>query len=191
MSAPYKLPTSTDPIPHGLNLTQFIQTVLVGVSGIDGTLVRPEWQSAPPKAPDVFVDWIAFGIKNLVPDANGYLDVNEDEETVSQRHEELEIDCSLYGPNGITLAELIRDGFQIPQNRWGLQSANMDFTSVGAATNVPDLYNERWVGRVKMSVFLRREVRRVYPILTLVSASGKIHSVVGNEEYLLDWATNP
>ncbi len=184
----YILPTHTTPLPRGLNLTQFIQTVMVGVSGLPGILVRPKWQVDPPKQPDIGVNWMAIGIETLTPDANGYVGVNEDEATVSQRHEAIDVSCHIYGPDALENADLIRDGFQVPPNLEALRSADMGFVETSTARHLPDLVNQRWINRYIMNVILRREVRRVYPILTFLSARGTIHSVVGDEEYLLDWA---
>lgn len=183
----YILPTYTRPIPNGLNLVQFIQTVITGVSGLPGTLVRPKWQIDPPKNPELTVNWIGFGITQGAPDANSYVGVNQAGATTSQRQENLEIECSLYGPDALEVAGLIRDGFQIQTNLDGLRSANMGFVEVTRAIHVPDLVHERWVNRYIMSIHLRREIQRVYPILTLLSASGTIHTVLGDEEYLLEW----
>lgn len=185
----YILPASTTPLPRSLNLEQFIQTVIVGVSGLSGTLVRPKWQIAPPKQPEISQDWIAMGVNVSTPDANAYLGVNEANATTSQRHEALEIGCSIYGPNALSTCELIRDGFQIPNNREALTAANMGFVETGPIVHFPELINERWFNRYEMSIFLRREIQRTYPILTVLSARGTIHTVLGNEQYLLDWAT--
>ncbi len=185
----YILPISTEPLPLGLTLTQFIQTVVVGISGLPGPLVRPMWQPEPPKQPDLSTNWMAIGIAVAAPDANSYVDVNSDGATISQRHETLEVACSIYGPDGLEIAGLLRDGFQIPTNLEALRTANMGFVEVSPARHVPDLVNERFINRVVMSIFLRREIQRVYPILTLVSASGRKHTVVGDEEYLLNWST--
>lgn len=185
----YMLPTSTQSVPRRLSLGQFIQTVLVGISGIDGPLVRPKWQVNPPKNPDIDINWIAFGIVESVPDANGFVGVDQAGTTITQRHEALEVGCSLYGPDAMEVAGLLRDGFQIPQNLEGLRSANMGFVEVSRARHVPDLLNERFVNRVEMSVFLRREIQRTYPVLTLLSAHGTVHTVLGHEQYLLDWET--
>ena len=191
MTPRYVRPSFTTPPPNGLTLTQFIQTVFVGISGLSGNLVRPKWQIEPPKQPDLSVNWMALGITVSTPDANSYVGVDEDGKTVSQRHETLEVQCDIYGPDAQEIAGLIRDGFQIPPNLEALTAANMGFVEVGPARHIPDLVNERFINRVAMSTFLRREVQRVYPILTILSATGTIHSVTGSEEYLLPWVVEP
>jgi len=164
----YLQPATTVPLPRHLNLNQFIQTVLVGVSAFDGTLVRPNWQIAPPKNPDLPVNWIAFGIVDSAPDANGYLDADADGATIYQRHETLEVACSIYGPDAMETYGLIRDGFQIPNNREALSAANMGFVEVTKGMHVPDLINERFINRVVTSIFLRRQIQRTYPIVTIL-----------------------
>jgi hypothetical protein len=183
----YILPSSTVPIPRGLSLIQFIQTVFVGVSGLPGTLVRPKWQVEPPKQPDLSVNWMALGIAVAAPDANSYVGANAEGATISQRHETLEISLDIYGPDSLETYGLLRDGFQVPTNLEALRTANMGFVEIAPARHIPDLIHERFIDRVVTSVFLRREIQRVYPIPTLLSAHGTIHTVLGNEQYLLDW----
>ena len=174
-----------------LTLTQFIQTVMVGVSGLPGTLVRPRWQAEPPKQPDGTVNWMAIGIAVQTPDANAFIGVNDEEIVTFQRMEGLEVSCCIYGPNAIDTYGLIRDGFQIPQNLWGLGSVNMGFVEVTPGRRIPDLVNEKYIDRIETSVILRREIDRTYPILTLVSADGTIFTdtYIHSEQFLLDWAT--
>lgn len=185
----YIQPGFTEPLPKNLSLVQFIQTVMVGVSALPGQLVRPKWQVAPPKNPDLSVNWMAIGVDVAAPDANAYVATYPDGTTNMQRHETLEVSCSIYGPAALETYGLIRDGFQIQSNLEGLRSANMGFVEIAPARHIPDLVNERFIDRYVTSVFLRREIQRVYPILTILSASGVIHTVIGNEEYLLDWKT--
>ncbi len=189
-SGGYLHPSSqTPPIPRHLSLVQFIQTVLVGVSGLDGTLCRPDWQVNPPKQPDIDIDWLAFGIQVLTPDTYAFVGMDGEGVTTTQRQEGIEVGLSIYGPGALDVAGLIIDGFQIPQNLEALRSANMGFVETSAPRHVPELVNERFVDRVQLSVFLRRQITRTYPIVSIVSASGRIHTVLGSEQYLLDWET--
>lgn len=185
----YLLPTSSGGLPGGLTLNQFIQTVLVGVSGFSGNLVRPGWQVAPPKQPDLPIDWIDFRVVVATPDTFSWVALDQDGNNISQRQELLEVQCSFFGPNATDNASLVQDGFQIQQNLEALRAANMGFVSTGAAVHIPELVNERYIDRVEMALFLRRQVQRVYPILSIVSAKGTIHTVLGNEDYLLNWDT--
>ncbi len=181
--------SESPPIPRHLTLVQFIQTVLVGVSGLDGTLCRPKWQANPPKQPDIDIDWLAFGLPILTPDTYAFVGMDSAGVTTTQRQEGIEVGLSLYGPNGLDIAGLIVDGFQIPQNLEALRSANMGFVETSPPRHLPDLVNERFIDRFEFSVFLRRQITRTYPIVSILSASGKIHTVLGNEQYLLDWET--
>lgn len=188
----YLTPTYTEPLPDGLTLTQFIQTVLVGLTNIDGTLVRPEWQPAPPKQPDINVNWLAFGVANLTPDAYSYVATGDTPTNIySQRQETFEVTLSIYGLHALETYGLLRDGFQIPQNLQALFSANIGFTEITGAFRVPELVNERFINRVTTSIFFRREIQRLYGgALTLTSASGTIHTFFGDEPYLLNWGTS-
>lgn len=187
----YILPSSTQGLPDGLTLVQFLQTVFVGITGLPGSLVRPKWQPEPAKQPDINTNWLAMGIDVASPDANSYVDTNSLDQVVSQRHELLEISCDIYGPDALETAGLIRDGFQIQTNLESLLIANMAFVEVSPMRHLPDLVNERYINRIIMSTFIRREIQRVYPVPTVLSANGTIHTVVGDEEYLLDWNAQP
>lgn len=184
----YLKPTSTLNPPRGLNLIQFIQTIVVGISGIDGTLVRPKWQVEPPKQPDIMVNWIAMGIANQNPDTFAFVGMDSDGNTEFSRNEEIEVSCSLYGPDALEIAGVLRDGLQIPQNLEVMRQANMGLIETGRPNHVPDLVNERFINRIEMSIFLRRQVQRVYVILPIVSAQGTIYSPLGDETYLEPFA---
>lgn len=184
---PYIRPSFTPAYPNGLTLIQFLQTVFVGVSGLPGTLVRPKWQPEPPKQPDINVDWMAIGIDVQTPDANAYTDRQADDTFQSQRHELMEISCDIYGPKCEQTAGLIRDGLQIQTNLENLRYANMGMVETGPMRHLPDLVNQRFIDRIIMSVVIRREIQRLYPVPTILSAEGAIHTLLGGEEYLLNW----
>lgn len=186
----YLQPSPLAPLPGGLAFKQFVQTVFVGVSGLPGDLVRPKWQIDPPKQPDIDIDWMAIGLVVNKADTNSYNGTLPDGTNQTQRMEELEIQCAFYGPESDSLAALVRDGFQVPQNLEALRAAKMGFVSTSQMMHVPDLVNERWVDKYEMSVFMRREILRIYPILTFVSASGFVESIINSSLKSIAWNTN-
>lgn len=170
----YLLPAVPCGLPGGLTLEEFIQTVLVGVSGLPADLVRPKYQINPPKQPDIGTNWLAYGILEDDADPFAYNDIRPDQSNVFQRMENLPVGCSFYGTHALEYAKLLRDGFQIGQNREALQAAKMDFVSTSKATRAPDIVNERWLDRWEMVVNLRAEIIRTYPILTFLSFNGQL-----------------
>lgn len=185
----YILPSHTDQPPRNLTLTQFIQTVLVGLTGLSGTLVRPKWQPSPPKQPDIAENWLAFGIASSNPTANSFVGMDAAGVMNTQRQETLEIACSFYGPEALEFYTLVRDGLQIQQNLDALRAARMGYTDISQALHLPDLVNERFFNRYETTIQLQREIQRRYPIVSILSATGTIHTVLGDEEYLLEWQT--
>lgn len=183
----YLSPTTT-PLPGGLSFEDFFHDVIVGITGFDKTLVRPKWQTNPPKQPDISIDWISFALQNLDSDQFAYISMDNLGNSTLKRHERLEIQCSFYGPNGYENMTAFHDGFQLQQNNDALRAAGMGFIEARRGVRGPDLVNERWVQRWETSVILARQVLRSYPILSLVSANGTIHTVVG-ANYNLNWKT--
>jgi hypothetical protein len=172
----YLQPASSAPFPGNLTFEQFIQQVFVGISGLPGDLVRDKWQPNPPKQPDLYINWLAIGIQEEGADTFAYNSVDQNGNNQFMRMEAITVQCSFYGPDALKYGRLVRDGFQIGQNRETLQAAKMDFVSTSTMTRAPDLVNERWINRWEMSVFLRAEVLRVYPILDFVSAEGTLYA---------------
>ena len=56
----------------GLELRRTIGEILVGISGLEATLVRPAYQENPPPSPSINVNWLAFFIQERRGDANSY-----------------------------------------------------------------------------------------------------------------------
>lgn len=183
----YLAPTSSQGQPGGLSLEDFIQTIIVGISGYGGALVRPKFQVNPPKQPALETDWIAFAISQNIPDANAYTWLNDQNVDQLTRQEKLEIQVAYYGPNALENMSVFRDGFQIQQNLEAMRSAGMGFNGMTSFVRGPDLINERWVNRWETTLTLVRQVLRVYPVLSFASAVGSIHTVVANEDLTLNW----
>lgn len=165
---------------------QFLQQVFVGVSGLSGDLVRPRWQAKPPKQPDGDVNWFSIGLVEDDSDTNAYVGIDDDGNTQLMRMEDLPVECMFYGPNSLDVGKVVRDGFQIKQNLEVLQASNMNFVSTSRMVRTPDFVNEVWIDRWAMTVYMRREILRVYPILTLVSGSGQLIANVSSGTKTVD-----
>lgn len=183
----YLLPAAPAALPGNLTFQQFLQTIFVGISGLPSDLVRPSWQKYPPKQPNGDTNWLAIAQVRNKPDANAFLGVDTQGNNITIRHEELEIKCTFYGPDCDDNASLLRDGFQLSQNRDAMKTVGLNFKETTEAMRVPDLVNEVWIDRYELSVILRRQILRTYPILTFVSAHGTLETVVAGGPKTVAW----
>lgn len=160
-------------------LDDLFQTLIAGLTGLPGDLVRPRWQVKPPKQPAPSVDWCAVGVTRQERDAGPVIThdplasggLGQDK---VKRHEELGVLVSFYGPNAGKYAGLVADGAGILQNNELLQSNLVVFVNSDTIRQVPELVAEQWVKRRDLPLRFRREVVRVYPILNIVSATAEI-----------------
>lgn len=172
------------PLPGNITLVQYIQQVIVGITGMTNTTVRPKWQKNPPKVlPNPEDNWCAFGISINTPDANAFTQPDEDGSgSTLQRHEELSIDCSFYGSDAYKNANNLRDGFQIAQNRDALTAANMGFKETSPLTNIPELHGGVWFPRQDVTVVLRRQIIKTFEVLSFEGAQGSIKGLKDDNE---------
>lgn len=153
-------------------LQDFFQEVVVGITGLPGKFVRPAWQQEPPNLPPVNTDWAALAITARPSDTYPYVghDGTGDGSDNLQRHEDVEVLTSFYGPHADKFMSLWRDGLAIPQNRETLTLGSFVFVACDPALTVPSLVKERWLYRVDLPVHFRRQIDRTYPIRNLVQA---------------------
>jgi hypothetical protein len=184
----YLTPAASPAPLEGRALLRFFQQIIVGVTALVGDLVRPYWQEEPPTVPDAGVAWCAFKITKRPSDEYPFVGRLKASATGDylQRHEALDILTTFYdtGSTGLddsggladTYASLLRDGLAIPQNREPLFLAGMGLVKVGDLVTVPVIFKKRWQNRVDFEFTVRRQVTRLYPVQTLVSASGDIYT---------------
>lgn len=171
----YLAPSGTPPL-DGQALLDFLQGVIVGITGMDGTLVRPAFQIESPNLPDAGNAWCAFRITRRAPDTYAVVTHNADGKgsDTMQRQERLHALLSFYdqgvGGHADELAARFRDGIAIPQNREALQRANFAHVKTGEVTVVPSLLKVRWLYRVDLEWIVTRQIDRTYAVLTVVSA---------------------
>jgi hypothetical protein len=161
-------------------LEDFLHDVIANVSGMANDKVRPSYQSYPPNTLVANTDWMAFWIQGQ--DSDTYAVTVHDPAVLGsdelQRHETVDILVSSYGPNASKNLGILRDGLQIPQNREVLNSVGMGLTATGRIIPVPSLVKEKWRRRCDMAMIIRRQIRRTYPVLSLVSANGTLNTIV-------------
>ncbi|GHE70024.1 bacteriophage protein [Camelimonas fluminis] len=159
-------------------LDDFLQAMVAGITGLPGKMVRPRWQPIPPKQPTPETDWSAIGITTRTPDDNAVVIHRPDGEGADalQRHEEFDALASFYGPNCQQYAGRLRDGLSIAQNREPMQRLGMGLVNVGNIVLLPELLNQRWLRRADLTVRIRRQIDRTYPVLNILSSGGTIHA---------------
>lgn len=171
-SGGYISPAVPSPPLAGDDLDAEFQKAVRGITGLPGQFVRPRWQPNPPKQPEPNVDWCAIGVTMVMADAGPYIEHigAGDGQDQYQRHEDIELACTFYGPNGQRNALTLRDGLGIPQNIEALNSAGLAFVDAGEIRQVPELVNQQWIKRHDMALRFRRQVKRTYGVLNVLSA---------------------
>lgn len=164
----YLLETET-----ALNIERFFHDLIMGLTGIDKTLIRPRWQPNQPITPVSGTDWIAFGVSELEGDNTAYT-VKTLTGANLVRHEKYQVLCSFYGTNAKTTYRKMRDGLEIGQNREVLFLNNMGYVTSSVATHAPELINDIWHDRYDATFQFAREVTKAYNILEIESTHGEI-----------------
>lgn len=154
---------------------ELFQGLVASVSGLPGELVRPRWQPNPPKRPEYSVDWAAVGVTEVVPD-DGPVILHDGASNAGQgwdeyqRHEDLMVLVSFYGPQSHRKAYRLRDGLCIPQNLEQMLQQRVAFIDAGPIRAAPELYNQVWTRRHDIELRFRRKAARNYEILNILSA---------------------
>jgi hypothetical protein len=153
-------------------LDTLLQALVVQVTALDGSLVRPRWQPVPQKRPEASVNWCAIGVTNDAPDAGPSLIFDGSAEVMNlARHEDITALASFYGPLAKTYAAILRDGLSVPQNLEPLGAVAMSLIDTGPIVALNELVNQTWIKRRDMTLHLRRKVSRAYPVESLTSST--------------------
>jgi hypothetical protein len=161
-------------------LVDLITEAVAGITGLDGSLVRPKWQPKPPKRPAASTDWAAVGITESQADAGPYIvhDPNAaggaGSDTLT-RHSDVTVHASFYGPNAKGNAHTLVDGLGLPQNLETLQENSISFVSAGTIRAVPESVNMQWVERYDLLLTFRRTVTRTYAVQTVETIGVELH----------------
>jgi hypothetical protein len=161
-------------------LENYVQQFVAGVAGLPGELVRPRWQPEPPNLPTLDVTWAAVGIVQRRP-IGIYAWVGHDPNADGgqgldkmQRHEEMDLLCTFYGPDSDVVASNLHDGCMIWQNKSELRLNGMAFVEITEAIRMPEMIKNQWVDRVDKTIVLRRIILRDYRVRNQLWAGGSI-----------------
>jgi len=164
-------PGSTAPLEDDA-LDDFMQALVVGISGLGPTLVRPRWQDEPPNLPARTVNWAAVGVTDREYEQYASVEhdpVGEGWDRIT-RNEQLEVLVSFYGPNCQGYGARFRDGLSVAQNREVLLLANMGISSVGELQRAPELIKNAFYKRADLPFVVGRQVIRTYAVRSLAAA---------------------
>ena len=185
----YLVPSSSPAPLEGNALVDFVQSWVVGVTGMSGKNVRPRWQPEPPNIPQEDVSWAALGVvrreiqtftfEKFIPTQDGgYGQVIN--------HEIMHFLVSFYGPDADRNSQVLREGMYLSQNREILSLNNMGLVACGEIVTLPELLKEKWLYRVDLPFSIRRQIVRDYPVLNILSGDIRLD----NEHYITDIAVN-
>jgi len=167
--------TQTASSLDGQALRRFLQSVIVGVTGLGATFVRPMWQQNPPPIPSIDVDWCGFAITSQRHESGAYHEQLDIGGSNILRHEDVDLLCAFYGPNCLINAGTLRDGVEmISQNREQLLLSGMGIKGFSDITHAPELVNDRFFDRADITMTIARQIRRSYDILHFIGANGGV-----------------
>lgn len=182
----YLLPTNY--ILDGQALKDFVHDLLVGITGLDNTLVRPAYQRLQPTIPSFSVNWLAFHIADRrVRNVNQL--VPGDDSATQTVQEDMDILCSFYGDNCTLNAGILRDGIYINQNQEVLTLNGFGLRGTSETRYLPGLLNEQYLERCDVTITLTREIQKDYSILPLLTGQGIVIAETAEGSTTENWET--
>ena len=165
-------PSSTGGDLNDSALIDMLQALVVGITGLSGSMVRPRWQPETPNPPDIGTNWAAIGPSDSrARDSFSYRQKPNPTTTIVIRNRLIPILCSFYGPNAEANSELLAMGFEVPQNRETLQLAGFNLVGgVGPGVIAPALLKGQWYTRIDVSFAIRQQQKYTYSVLSLAGA---------------------
>ena len=170
----YLLPLQASPPLEDAELEAVFQGYIAGVSGLPSNLVRTRWPAAGAEPPAPDQTWCLMDIRSQAADAAPAVTHDPAGEGLIPfvRHESIEVLCSMIGPRARSGAICSA----VPQNREALQAQDMAVTGAGPIQARHEQVNQQWIRQYDISLRFARRVKRVYPVLNLLSAPVTTHA---------------
>lgn len=174
----YLAPIAISPPLEDAELEALFLGFIAGVSGLPPNLVRTHWPAAGVEPPAQSDTWCLMDIRAQTADAGPVVahDPAGEGSDSYVRHEDIEVLCSMFGPNALRHAALLRDGAAVPQNREPLLAQGMAVGGAGPILARHELVNQQWIRQFDMTLHFTRRVTRIYPVLNLLSAQVTTHA---------------
>jgi hypothetical protein len=167
-------------------LNRFLHGLVIGLTGMKGSLVFQRWQSEPPNYPDFGTDWAAVGESERDRDTFVNLVHLPDEGLIIvYRNQILSVLVSFYGPNARANCEILSAGFFVSQNREQMTRNGYGYVDQDKSIITADQQGTRWIQRVDLSFRLRRAQAYSYPVLNLVGAQSTVNPSEGNSRQIV------
>ncbi len=148
-------------------LDDFLQQLVVGITGLPAPFVRPLWQPEPTNLPDWGTTWAAVGLVESELVSGWSYETHDPANTGTDKYTSWEYATFLvtfYGPLAATYDGLFRDGLFIRQNQEILLANGIGLVDWNRRAVVPELIKERWWRRVDRHVRILREINRTYNV---------------------------
>lgn len=184
----YVTPATSLAIDEDNGLDDALQSLVTGITGLPGDLVRPRFQPTPPVEPSAGTNWCAIGAMDETPDDSPYIGqvptgLAAPASAIQahlQRHLAVDVRASFYGPLSRSYAGVLRDGLAIHQNRAALEQAGMGIHDIGKIMRVPDLIGMEWRNRADMTFTIVRQLDRFYSVANLLMVSAVAVQIQSN-----------
>ena len=157
--------------PNDDALAGILQQMVVGITGLDGSLVRPRWQPQPPTQPSVTTVWCAIGITRYEPFDYPQWTQDDDDSGTLHRYERLDVMATFYGPQSAWWAAKLRDGLYLYQNHLTLSAQGVKLRSVDETTHLGELINTQYVSRSDLPMSFVRFVESGFAISAIAQVS--------------------
>lgn len=162
-------------------LEDLLRATVAGITGLDGSLVRPRFQTTPAPLPAQEIDWCSMAVQTRSPQGlpAAIHDSTDPGSDTVMSWSRLRVQCSFYGPLSNDLATQLELGLAVSQNRQELRSGGLALVAVGDQMTVPELINDTWVNRVELELIFDVEARRTYPVQNILGSQLVIESDTG------------
>lgn len=163
------------------DLEDVLQTVVVGITGLPGQLVRPRYQPRPPHRPDQDTTWCAVGAAAFPATSRTTThDSDADGQDVVVTTRSIDVLVSAYGLQALEVVSRLADGLLVGQNRDELRRNGLVVTDIGEPLHAPELIGGVWEDRYDLTISMQWETRRSYGVLNILDAPGGIIADTGS-----------